>query len=122
VLAAWSVFVWATRIRNALADDELGTGAKTVAVITAVVFTAGGLAVGIAALRRHGQLRPMVAALAVVTAVYWPVRIVQIVARDHSLGFTLVHAALGAVSVALALWAWPARRARVRPAGLLPGR
>jgi hypothetical protein len=127
VLAGWSLFVWATRIRNALADGDLGAGAKTIAVTTAVVFSVGGAAVAFAAFTRHPRLRLILTGLVLVTAVYWPVRLVQIIWRDHSVGFTLVHAALAVISVGLAVWAWPARRARsarpgTRSAGLLPGR
>src|SRR5688500_17680353 len=85
VLAGWTLFVWATRIRNALADDDLSAGAKAVAVTTAVVFTVGGVAVAGVALNRSRQLRVVVNLLVVVTAIYWPVRIVQIILRDHGI-------------------------------------
>jgi hypothetical protein len=122
-LAGWTLFVWATRIRNALSDDDLSGGSKVVAVTTATLFTLGGLAVLIAAIRRQ-HLVTAVRALAGFTIVYWPVRVVQIIAADHGAAFTLVHTVLGVVSVALAVWAWTSVAAHraPRPAGVLPGR
>ena len=118
--AAWTLFMWGTRIRNAFGDDDLSGGDKALALGVALAFTLGALAVGIAALRRRGQDLP-VKVLAAVTVVYWPVRVVQIVLADHGVAFTLVHAVLGVVSVALALWAWPGT-GRMGMAGNPPGR
>ena len=101
--------MWGTRIRNAVGDDELSGGETAFAVGVALAFTLGALAVGFAALRRRG-LDLAVKVLAAVTVVYWPVRVVQIVLADHGAAFTLVHALLGFVSVALAVWAWPGSR------------
>jgi hypothetical protein len=122
-LAGWTLFVWATRIRNAMADDDLSNGSKAVAVTVATLFTLGGIAVLAAAItRRHVAVA--VRALAAFTIVYWPVRVVQIVAADHGVGFTLVHTVLGAVSVGLAAWAWSSLAGARAPrrAGILPGR
>jgi hypothetical protein len=105
VFAGWTLFVWATRIRNALGQDDLSTGGKTVAVGVASAFTVGGIAVLVAALRR-ARLVAAVRVLAAVTIVYWPIRVVQIVLADHGAAFVAVHAALGVISVGLALWAW----------------
>jgi hypothetical protein len=118
-LAGWSVFVWATRIRNALGQDDLSTGGKAVAVGVAAAFTLGGVAVLVAALRR-AQLVPAVRTLAAVTVVYWPVRMVQIVLADHGAAFVAVHAALGVISVGLALWAW-SRSVAARPGTVRTG-
>lgn len=40
------------------------------------------------------------------TIYVWATRIWNIVADDHSLGFTVVHSALAAISIALAVAAW----------------
>jgi hypothetical protein len=122
-LAGWTLFVWATRIRNAMADDDLSGGSKAVAVTVATLFTIGGLAVLVAAIRRR-HVTVAVAALAAFTVVYWPVRVVQIIAADHGVGFTLVHTVLGIVSVGLAAWAWTSQAGQRTPraAGVLPGR
>jgi hypothetical protein len=111
VLAGWSLFVWATRIRNALGDDDLSGLGKVWAVGVATAFTLGGVALVVAALRRVG-LAPTVRIVAAVTAVYWPVRVVMIAFGGHSAAFVLVHTVLGIVSVTLALWAWTALGAR----------
>ena len=122
-LAGWTLFVWATRIRNAMADDDLSGGSKAVAVTVATLFTLGGLAVLIAAIRRT-HLAIAVRALAAFTIVYWPVRVVQIIAAGHGVGFTVVHAVLGVISVSLAAWAWTSQAGQRAPraAGVLPGR
>jgi hypothetical protein len=118
-LAGWTLFVWATRIRNALGDDELSGGEKAWAVGVATAFTLGGLAVLIAALRRV-RLVPAVRVLAAVTAVYWPIRVVQIALADHDAAFVVVHTVLGVVSVALAAWAW-AQTTAARPSKATSG-
>jgi hypothetical protein len=118
-LAGWSVFVWATRIRNALGQDDLSTGGKAVAVGVASAFTVGGIALLVAALRR-AQLVAAVRVLAAVTIVYWPIRVVQIVLADHGAAFVAVHVALGVISVGLALWAW-ARSVAARPGTVRTG-
>jgi hypothetical protein len=120
VFAGWTAFMWATRIRNAFGDDDLSAGDRTLAVGVALAFTLGALAVVLAALRRR-WLDLTVRVLAAATVVYWPVRVVQIVLADHGAAFTLVHAVLGVVSVALALWAWPGT-GRVGMAGNPAGR
>jgi hypothetical protein len=105
VFAGWTLFMWATRIRNAVTDDELSTGAKVWAVGVATAFTLGGLAVLVSALRRQ-HLTPVVRVVAAITIVFWPIRVVQIAFNDHDAAFVVVHAVLGIVSVSLALWAW----------------
>jgi hypothetical protein len=123
VLAGWTLFVWATRIRNALGDEDLSGGSKAVSVTVAALFTLGGLAVLVSALRRQ-HLVAAVGALAAFTTVYWPVRVVQIALADHDAAFVVVHAALGVVSVGLAAWAWVslAGRGAPRRAEVLPRR
>jgi len=124
VLAGWTLFVWATRIRNALGDDDLSGGGLAIALFTSIGFTALGIAVLVAAWQRR-HLTLAVRVLAGVSIVYWPVRVVQIALADHDLAFVLVHAALGVVSVVLSAWAWSGRVRRVRSAaaaGVLSGR
>ncbi len=43
--AGWTVFVWATRIRNILGDDTHGTGFKAVHIVLAVVSVAFAVAI-----------------------------------------------------------------------------
>jgi hypothetical protein len=100
---AWSVFVWATRVRNIFGDEDLSAGEKAAWLVPAVVFTAGGLvALAAWARGRDGFARPLAAA-AVVTLLYWPVRLLLVLFGEHAAGFKVVHTVLGVVSVALAL-------------------
>lgn len=95
-LAVWTLVVWGGRIRNAVSGDE-GAGA----LVLATTFVA--LAVAVLATRGH---RLAVLALAGWTVAVWAVRIVDIaVLSDHEAAFVVVHAALAAASIALALWA-----------------
>jgi hypothetical protein len=103
-LAGWTVFMWATRIRNAAAQDDLSTAGKVGAVTIAVGFTAAGAMLAVGAARRSGALTRWVPVFAVVTILYWVVRAVQIIGRDHPVGFKLVHTVLAAVSIALSAW------------------
>jgi hypothetical protein len=117
-LAAWTFVTWGTRVRNIVGDDELGGGARVVALGVAGAFAVAGAAVLVAALRRSPLLGPLAVALAAATLVYWPVRLVQIATRDHSGSFVAVHVALGAVAMGLAVWTWRSRTVR-RRAGVL---
>ncbi len=104
VLAAWTLFVWGTRIRNA--DGAVGATAVAAACVALAVWLL------VALWRAWPHAAPLLA-LSVLTVAVWVVRLVDIVAfSDHSAGFVIVHAALGAVSLALVSWAWrsPARR------------
>ena len=103
-LAGWTAFVWITRIRNAARDGE-----SVLPYALSVAFLV--LAIGV--LATLGRDRRWVLWLAAVTVVVWPVRIVDIAASGHSIGFVIVHVAIGAVSVALAVLAVrESRRAR----------
>ena len=108
-LVAWTLFVWVTRTRNILGDDELSTAAAAWRLAVSVLFVA--LAAGVVVARRTGQPDPgaALAVFVVWTIGYWLVRGVQIIAADHDLGFTAVHTVLMVVSIALAAWAWSER-------------
>jgi small neutral amino acid transporter SnatA (MarC family) len=43
--AFWTVFIWATRIRNILGDDTRGTGFKVVHSVLALVSVAFAIAI-----------------------------------------------------------------------------
>lgn len=81
---AWTVFVWAGRIRN---------GGSLVLAASFLVLT------GLALWRRGGW----VTALVGWTVAVWAVRTPMILVNDHPGGFKVVHVALAAVSVALAV-------------------
>jgi len=94
-LAGWTAFVWLTRIRNAAADgDSLWPYLLSVSFLV--------LAVGV--LATLGRDRRWILGLAAWTVVVWAVRLVDIVIlSDHGAGFIVVHAAIGLVSVGLAV-------------------
>jgi uncharacterized membrane protein YhaH (DUF805 family) len=111
-LVAWTVFVWANRIANTLSGDE-STTARVVSFVTAAVFLVLAVAAAVVLVtRRHRAIdrtgAGVLLALAALSIVYWPIRMVQIAFGGHSVGFVAVHLMLGVVAVALA---WPVARA-----------
>ena len=101
-LAAWTFFVWTTRINNIVGDDALDGGQKAARVALALSFTALVALVVVALVARPSWRRPAVTALAVWTVAVWAVRAVAIGLGDHDAGFIAVHLALAVISVALA--------------------
>lgn len=101
VLVGWTVFLWISRLRNVLADDDLtafGTAWRIGVVVVFVVlavFAAGGRLVGV---------------LIAWTVGYWLVRGGGILLDDdHDAGFKAIHTVLMVVSIGLAMWAWRTR-------------
>ena len=100
---AWTVIVWATRVRNVTTTAGWTAGD----LILPVLFVVLGL--GVAAL----FLAPTPPALrvagmrgaAALTTVIWVVRVAFIAVHDHPAAFIAVHVALAVVSVGLAAWA-----------------
>jgi hypothetical protein len=107
-LAAWTAFVWITRINNAWGDASMSGGGKwiTTAVSLALVVLAAGSVWAVWTARA----RRLVDAFCVTTVVVWVVRVPQILLDDHDVAFKVVHATLGLISVALAGWVWRAVR------------
>lgn len=99
--AAWTVFVWGTRVRNIVEDQG-----STVDLLAAVALAVLGVAVAVTAWK--GGLAPVLALAAAVTVAVWAVRLPLLVFDDHGIVFKAVHVALAAVSVSLALAAWRA--------------
>jgi hypothetical protein len=81
---AWTVFVWAGRIRN---------GGSVLLAVSFLVLAALAL----------WQRRGWVTALAAWTIVVWAVRTPEILVHDHPVGFKVVHTVLAAISIALAV-------------------
>jgi hypothetical protein len=96
-LAAWTVSVWGTRIRNIARD---GGSRLSLVVALALVVLAVGVAVSLV---RAGEPRWAVPALAAATVATWAVRTPQILLGDHSAAFRVVHTVLALVSVGLAV-------------------
>lgn len=108
VLCGWTVFVWGNRLTNAWSSTTETTGAKVGSTFLAASFLALAVA-GVVALvrswRAPGEAAPRALLLffAGWTVAVWVVRIVTISLADHAVGFKVVHAALGLVSVGLAI-------------------
>jgi hypothetical protein len=90
--AAWTVFVWAGRIRN---------GGSVLLAASFLVLAA----IVIASIWKHRWRLYAVSALAVWTIVVWAVRTPMILVHDHPAAFKAVHTVLAVVSIALAVWA-----------------
>lgn len=124
LFVAWTAFVWGNRISNTLRSDE-SVGAKTFSTVLSIVLLALALAVLVVTVRAWRSTigdtggRALLVA-GVVTVLVWLVRVPQILLADHGAGFKIVHAALGIVSVLLAvpvarIGAAARRAARPRP-------
>lgn len=103
-MGGWTIFLWATRIKNALADDTMSHGGKTVAVVTSVGFVAVAVAVMVVHVRRSRRATSAATAFAMVSIAYWLVRAATILARDRPVGFKAVHTVLALITVGLATW------------------
>lgn len=110
-LAAFTLFVWTTRIRNIWTDDSLTTAGQLGRTALSLTFTA--FAVAVVWLWWHGRRTGAVAAIAgpivrgfaAWTIGVWAVRAVQIASADHGAAFVAVHTALAVGSTVLAVWA-----------------
>lgn len=110
VLVAWTVFVWAGRIK--LADAEIGP------LLLALTFLVPAVALAVSLVWFRGAVPALVGALSLWTAGVWVVRDLDIVlGGDHPVGFVVVHVVLGVVSVVVA---GMALRAVVRPGAQVP--
>lgn len=120
-LAAWSAFVWGTRISNAWNDATATTATKvgaTVLSLSVLALAVASVAVVVRARRRslRSGERRVVQVFAGWTAIVWIVRAVEITFADYSAnpaitnptGFKIVHVVLGAISIALAALSWRA--------------
>ncbi len=100
--AAWTVFVWSTRVRNIIEDDG-----SPLDLVLAAVLALLGLAVALVAWRNRERLAPVLAVAVVATLVAWAVRAPLILLHDEwGAAFKAVHTALAVASVALAVAAW----------------
>ena len=84
LLAGWTGFVWAGRIRNG----------------GSALLAAAFLALAAVGLWRRGR---WVTALAACTVLVWAIRTPYILVHDHPVGFKVVHTVLAVISVALAI-------------------
>jgi hypothetical protein len=118
--AAWSAYVWVTRISNAWGpgSDET-TAAKLISTISAGVLLVGVVAT--VAILVRARARAFAAAEVTVLRVFvgltvavWAVRVPQILLDgEHGVPFKVVHTGLAVISVGLGALTW--RRATTEP-------
>lgn len=117
-LAAWSLFVWTSRLGLAW-ETEPTLGRKLLATVPVAIFVAIGAAVVALLLRRDveasalplsGAARMAALGAAAWTITYWVVRMPMIAVGPHEVAFKAVHAVLAAVSIGLSVWVLTALR------------
>ncbi len=109
VLVGWTLFLWASRLRLVLQNDDLDGWGTAWRIGVVVVFTVMGLVAGIGVLRRSPWTPAAMAVLVWWTVAFWLVRGTGIIIDDHELGFTVIHTILMAVSIGTAMWVWQTR-------------
>src|SRR5260221_12047097 len=92
---AWTIFVWGTRIKNAIGDDGMGGPAKVAVILWSATLVAGGVAVIV---RRHGGPGASgIGPLLVLTAGSWFVSAVSMVTGGRGAAFIAVDMTLPAL-------------------------
>lgn len=118
-LAAWSLFLWASRLGLAW-EVEPTLARKLLATVPVAIFVALGVATLVALWRRppdeRGELlsgwgRTLVWGFAIWTIGYWLVRMPMIATSSRAVGFKAVHAVLATVSVGISVLALRSQRA-----------
>ena len=110
LLLGWTFFVWISRIRNILDDDDLSGAGRAWRLGAAALFVVLAAVVLVARRRRSPRATALLAGLVVWTIGWWAIRGIGIlVDGNHDAGFKLVHTILMIVSIALAMWAWTRR-------------
>ena len=90
LLAAWTLFTWGLRVRNAIGD---GDGALS--FVAPVVL----LVLAVLTVIRWRRWAPL---LAIASIVAWLVRVPIMLTNDHGVGFVVVHVALAVIAWVLA--------------------
>lgn len=111
-MVAWALFVWATRIRNAVGDQHASAWSKTGAVALSASFV--GLAVAglfiLVTTRKDKLLSPIearvVQAFSAWTVGVWLVFGTIILVHHHPIAFKAVHVTLGLISIGLSVATW----------------
>ena len=99
---AWTVFLWISRLRNVVRDDDLSTIGRGVRVLIVVVFVALAVWAGLDWWRKRAR---GLVVLCLWTLGYWLVRGTGILIGDWSVGFKVVHTLLWIVSTVAAVGA-----------------
>ncbi len=107
VLVVWTFAVWASRLRNAIADGDLTGGAFVQAVAIAAVFVGLAVVLGLGVWRDGTWTAPALIVLVIAGIVRWTIRGPVILASaEWSVGFKVVHTILWLTTVLLSVLAW----------------
>ena len=107
VLAAWTLVVWATRLRNVIGDDDLDGGEFVIALVIALGFVMLGAALLGTLFGIESGQRPVVMVLVIAGILRWTIRTPFVLASDEwSAGFKVVHTVLWIVTVVISVLAW----------------
>ena len=101
VMVGWTVFLWLSRVRNVVSNDDLNSFGVAWRLGVVVVFLAlAGLAI-------KGRL---IAAFVVWTIGYWFLRGGGIlISAEYDAAFKAIHTVLMVVSIGAAMWVWRTR-------------
>ncbi|HVN52434.1 MAG TPA: hypothetical protein VMT43_13445, partial [Acidimicrobiales bacterium] len=107
-MAAWAVFVWSTRIRNAWTDHEASLASKWGATLLSATFLVLAVATVVALVRSRGKAWSrgealLLRAFAAWTTAVWLVFGTLIVVHHHPIAFKAVHVGLGLISIGLSV-------------------
>ena len=110
VLIGWTLFLWVSRLRNVLNNDELSSGGRAIRVAVVVIFVALATMAAVAVRRKQPNLILLFLGW---TVGYWLIRGVGIlIDGDYSVGFKAVHTVLMTISLTLSVLT--ARQLRLR--------
>lgn len=102
VLIGWTAFLWLSRLRNVLANNELTSAGRAVRVGVVVIFVALA-AMATVAVRTDRNRIAVLRTFLVWTVGYWLIRGFGIlIDGDYSAGFKAVHTVLMVVTLTLA--------------------
>ncbi|NLA37168.1 MAG: hypothetical protein GX868_15980 [Actinobacteria bacterium] len=106
IFGLWTMLIWGQRLIN-IANDDLQGFELAWSTGRALAFVVVGAAVLIVVVKpvAPATMVRVVSVAAAVTIALWSVQVVLIALRDYSVGFIVVHAVLGVVSIGLAVWA-----------------
>jgi hypothetical protein len=110
-MAAWAVFVWATRINNAWGDHKASLASKWGATLLSLSFLvlAAGTVVALVRARGRSWTRGeavLLRTFAGWTTAVWLVFGTLIVVHHHPIAFKAVHVGLGLISIGLSVALW----------------
>ncbi len=102
LLIGWTIFLWISRLRNVLNNDELSSGGRVIRIGVVVVFVGLATLTAVAWRRKSDGATRMVILFLGWTVVYWLVRGIGIlIDGEYSVGFKLIHTVLMAISLTL---------------------